>query len=253
MRFKPFVVTVEQRHLQMLSDHRVLTEKTGNFAKGWLKVGQRLRIAKPTFIEPYVAQRAGPTLFSMGSFTYSRSCLPAGSTVGRYSSIASSVTVMGVGHPMDRLSTAPISYDNSNAIYHLAMEDRGDTFVEPRFRQVEPDVRIGNDVWIGGHAVLKRGVTIGHGAVVAARTVVTKDVPPYALVAGNPGRVRKMRFDDDMIAELLELEWWNYHLADLRRIGTTDPAAFAAALRKEKPSLQPWAPVPFSLHEAFAG
>lgn len=253
MSFKPFVVTIEQGHLQTLSDHRVLTEKRGDFGKGWLRVGQRLQIDKPTFIEPYAALRKGPVLFSMGSFSYSRSGLPSGSVVGRYSSIATGVRVMGDAHPIERLSTAPISYGNAHAIFRLAMEDVGEHFREPPFVQPGPAVHIGNDAWVGGDVLLKRGVSIGHGAVIAARTVVTKDVPPYAVVAGNPGRIRKMRFEEDMIADLLELKWWDFHLADLRKIGTADPAAFAKTFRKQKTSLKPWDPAPLALHEEFAG
>jgi len=68
---------------------------------------------------------------------------------------------------------------------------------------------IGNDVWIGSDVTILSGVTIGHGAVIAAKTVVTKDVPPYALVAGNPGRIKKYRFSQDIIDDLLKYPWWD--------------------------------------------
>ena len=78
---------------------------------------------------------------------------------------------------------------------------------------------IGNDVWIGAKAIIKCGVTIGHGAVVAGGTFVSKDVPPYAIVGGVPAKVIKYRFDEATIQQLLELEWWNIpieHLANIR-------------------------------------
>ena len=78
------------------------------------------------------------------------------------------------------------------------------------------DVVIGNDVWIGMNATILSGVTIGDGAVVAAHAVVTKDVPPYAIVAGNPARVVKMRFSDDVIKYLLELKWWDWPIEKVR-------------------------------------
>jgi len=71
-------------------------------------------------------------------------------------------------------------------------------------------VVIGNDVWIGTEAFILSGVKIGDGAVIAARTVVTKDVPPYAIVAGNPARIVKMRFDDETVARLLAIQWWTW-------------------------------------------
>lgn len=68
---------------------------------------------------------------------------------------------------------------------------------------------IGNDVWIGADVLILSGASIGDGAVVAARSVVTKPVPPYAIVAGNPARVVKYRFDDATIRDLLDLTWWD--------------------------------------------
>jgi acetyltransferase-like isoleucine patch superfamily enzyme len=67
---------------------------------------------------------------------------------------------------------------------------------------------IGSDVWVGSDVTILSGVTIGHGAVIAAKTVVTKDVPSYAIVAGNPGRIKKYRFSKDIIDDLLLYPWW---------------------------------------------
>lgn len=72
------------------------------------------------------------------------------------------------------------------------------------------DIRIGSDVWIGYEAVILAGVTIGHGAIVAARAVVTHDVPDYAIVGGVPAKTIRKRFDDATIAALLELAWWDW-------------------------------------------
>ncbi|KHD37475.1 acetyltransferase [Clostridium acetobutylicum] len=71
------------------------------------------------------------------------------------------------------------------------------------------DIVIGNDVWIGYDAVIMSGVKIGDGAIIGARAVVTKDVPPYTVVAGVPARAIKKRFDDDVISKLLKIKWWN--------------------------------------------
>jgi virginiamycin A acetyltransferase len=78
------------------------------------------------------------------------------------------------------------------------------------------DIIIENDVWIGAKSTIMSGVKIGNGAIVAAGSVVTKDVPPYAVVAGNPGKVVKYRFNDDQINKLLEISWWNWNEEKIR-------------------------------------
>ena len=72
------------------------------------------------------------------------------------------------------------------------------------------DIIIGNDVWIGFEAVILAGVTIGDGAIIGARAVVTKDVPPYTIVGGTPAKPIKKRFDEDTISDLLCIKWWDW-------------------------------------------
>lgn len=71
------------------------------------------------------------------------------------------------------------------------------------------DIVIGNDIWIGYEAIVLSGVTIGDGAIIGARAVVTKDVPPYTIVGGIPAKQIRKRFSDEVISKLLELQWWN--------------------------------------------
>lgn len=82
--------------------------------------------------------------------------------------------------------------------------------------EVEPNIRgdtiVGNDVWIGYDALIMPGITVGDGAIIATRSVVTKDVPPYAVVAGNPAKVVKMRFDPRTIERLLAIKWWDWKI-----------------------------------------
>lgn len=89
-------------------------------------------------------------------------------------------------------------------------------------------VWIGNDVWIGRDVSILTGVRIGHGAVVGAHSVVTKDVPPYAVVAGNPAQVKKMRFRDDIVTALLLMRWWDWddQVIKERLKDMVDPVAF---------------------------
>jgi serine acetyltransferase len=77
------------------------------------------------------------------------------------------------------------------------------------------DVIIGNDVWLGADSVILSGVTIGDGAAIGARAVVTGNIPPYAIVAGNPARIVKNRFDDETISRLLKIKWWEWEDAKI--------------------------------------
>lgn len=79
------------------------------------------------------------------------------------------------------------------------------------------DIIIGNDVWIGTNAIILSGVTIGHGAIIAAGAVVTKDVPSYAIVGGNPAKIIKFRFNEAKIKELIEIKWWDWDEDKIRQ------------------------------------
>jgi len=92
--------------------------------------------------------------------------------------------------------------------------------IESARPQAQPhsgDVAIGNDVWFGEDAIVLSGVSIGDGAVIGARTVVRRDVPPYSIVAGNPGRVVGFRFEKETIQALLDIAWWNWPYEKIRR------------------------------------
>jgi acetyltransferase-like isoleucine patch superfamily enzyme len=98
-------------------------------------------------------------------------------------------------------------------------------FVEKNLLRVPPSpdaetsagaIRIGNDVWIGQAAQIMSGVTVGDGAIVGAGSIVTRDVPPYAVVGGNPARVIRYRFDDETIARMQSMAWWDWEEARLR-------------------------------------
>lgn len=78
------------------------------------------------------------------------------------------------------------------------------------------DTVIGNDVWIGSEAIIMPGITVGDGAVIGTRALVTKNVEPYAIVGGNPAKTIRKRFDDDSIAMLLEMKWWNWQAQQLK-------------------------------------
>ena len=119
--------------------------------------------------------------------------------VGAFCSIAGGVQIfLGGEHRLDWVTTYPF-----NVLWPAGRQFRG----HPRSKG---DVTIGNDVWIGAEAVILSGVTIADGAVVGARSVVTRDVPAYTLVAGNPARTVRKRFDDETIEALRALRWWQW-------------------------------------------
>ena len=80
----------------------------------------------------------------------------------------------------------------------------------------DPPTLIGNDVWIGNGAIILRGINVGDGAVIGAGAVVTKDIEPYTIVVGAPARLLKKRFSDEIISELLDLQWWNWSVDRIR-------------------------------------
>ncbi|ENX6806719.1 TPA: CatB-related O-acetyltransferase, partial [Escherichia coli] len=127
--------------------------------------------------------------------------------------IASNVKIMGGNHPLNRFTTHMMTYNGEFDKFAKSEFERSWT-LKPFITKPENPI-IGNDVWIGNDVVLKGGIAIGDGAVIAANSVVTKDVPPYAIVAGVPAKIIRFRFDSNVIDELLRIKWWNYNYSDL--------------------------------------
>lgn len=140
--------------------------------------------------------------------------------IGDYVQIAAGVIFLMGGnntHNTNFISTYPFQ---DKASIKRSYESRGDTV-------------IGNDVWIGMEAMIMPGVKIGNGAIIASRSVVTKDIPPYTICGGNPAKVLKARFSDEDIAILQKLEWWNWPEEKVQTllpfIQSTDIAALVKA------------------------
>jgi phosphonate metabolism protein (transferase hexapeptide repeat family) len=131
-------------------------------------------------------------------------------TLGKFCSIAAMTRINPGNHPMNRATQSHITYRAS--AYFPGERDETEFFA---WRRAHPVV-IGHDVWVGHGAIILPGRTIGTGAVVAAGAVVTKDVAPYAIVAGNPARVIRQRFPAAVAERLLRLAWWNWTHDELR-------------------------------------
>jgi phosphonate metabolism protein (transferase hexapeptide repeat family) len=141
----------------------------------------------------------------LGDYSYfSRGSEAIYTTVGKFTSIASNVRINALGHPMDRVSQHNITY-RPNEYFVDSKIDKG-------FRELRQQKRvtIGHDVWIGHGVIILPGVSIGHGAVIAAGAVVTKNVEPYAVVAGVPAKRIKWRFKKSIRTQIINLAWWDW-------------------------------------------
>lgn len=146
---------------------------------------------------------------SIGAYSYlSKHSSLVYASVGKFCSIGPN-SAIGLGHhTLNNLSTSPLFTEKHNATGHT-WTDKHDVYPYKK-------VIVGNDVWIGSRVMVVGGVTIGNGAVLAAGAVVTKDVPPYAVVGGVPAKVIRYRFSEDIVKFLEELEWWNFPESELK-------------------------------------
>lgn len=182
--------------------------KTGRLTAG-------SRIETPTAILSTVTPGA---FIDIGAF-----CNLSGGTInnlraGRYCSIASGVVIGPHEHPTDWLTTSRTAYYPQVNGWDELMAGANLAFIRANRRPFPdscPVTTLGPDVWIGQGAFLKSGVTIGAGSIIGARATVLKDVPPYSIVVGTPGRVLRLRFPEPIVERLLELRWWDYSIYDL--------------------------------------
>lgn len=147
---------------------------------------------------------------TIGRYSYTgKNTIILHAIIGSFCSISWNVTIGGGNHDYARVCQHSLLYDAQSGIRPDGVEESYDRFSKP--------LVIGNDVWIAAGAVIMRGVTIGDGAVIAANAVVTKDVPPYAIVAGSPAKIIKYRFTEDIIELLTQLRWWEWPIKKIKQ------------------------------------
>jgi len=216
-----------------------------NYAPGEFSVPDGTLINAPTgaYVEPF-AVFVARTIFRSGFSGFFASPLSPTINIGRYCSIAVNVRIMGQDHPLDWITTNGFAYRHtSNAQVQPALSMKTDRVKMLRFDDID-DPTIGHDVWIGQDVLLRRGITLGNGSVVAGGSVVVKDVPPFAIVGGNPARLIRYRFQQKLIERIEKAAWWDYAFPHFGDLPFNRPEIFLDDLesRIETGSLKPYRP-----------
>jgi acetyltransferase-like isoleucine patch superfamily enzyme len=180
-----------------------------------IRVCPGARIFRSTICGPLYLNKntqVGPDVVA-GKYTgMNESCFIARGAIGSYCSIGARSSINPFNHPTNWLSTHEFQYHPKS--YDWIEEYRNFARLE-RAPDMFASVTVGSDVWTGHNVNIMGGVTVGDGAIVAAGSVVTKEVPPYAVVAGVPAVVKRFRFPEATINRLLRLKWWDLDLPDL--------------------------------------
>ena len=130
--------------------------------------------------------------------------------MGKFCSVAGKCDIGLPPHNLNLLSTSPIFSEAKNCI--------GISWIQENVNEAKMQyIEMGNDVWIGQKVSIRDGIKVGDGAVIGAGAMVTKDIPPYAIVAGIPAKIIRYRYPEDVIKKLLEIKWWNWSEEKLKK------------------------------------
>ena len=163
----------------------------------------------------------------IGRYSYIYGSSAVETEIGSFCSIAAGTSIGGGSHPTNWVSSSPVFYKGRNVLKT--------NFSQNEYKEFKKTT-IGNDVWIGSNCRIKGGVTIGHGAVIGMGSVVTKDIPPYEIWAGNPAKLIRKRFDDETIEKLLATKWWELPDEKLKEFGDlfNDPKELIKKLEENR-------------------
>lgn len=185
------------------SIHRTASVRATTFGR-FCEVGARTKVAESSFGDYAYVVNDSDIIYT---------------TVGKFCSIAAHTRINPGNHPLERVALSHFTYRSS--AYGMGQDDPAFFDWRRSFRCV-----MGNDVWIGHGAIVLPGVKLGNGAAVGAGAVVTKDVPPFAIVVGNPAKILRYRFTPEIIAALERIAWWDWPheslhtaMADFRHLG----------------------------------
>jgi len=174
--------------------HRTASVRASTFGR-FCEVGARTKVAESSFGDYSYVVNDSDIIYT---------------TVGKFCSIAAHTRINPGNHPLERVALSHFTYRSSS--YDMGQDDAAFFDWRRSFRCV-----MGNDVWIGHGAIVLPGVKLGNGAAVGAGTVVTKDVPAFAIVVGNPGKILRYRFSPETIEKLERIAWWDWTHDKLRQ------------------------------------
>lgn len=167
--------------------------------------------------------------FFMGAFSANYGGYLRGVRIGRYCSIAGDVQTGWDDHPTDWVTSSQVGYV-PDVHGWATLTGHPERAIDVPFASWRGITTIGNDVWIGHGVFVRAGVTIGDGAIVAARSVVLSDVQPYSIVAGAPAKLKRMRFSDEMITRLSVTQWWRFNIFQFTQRTLHSPEDFLDAM-----------------------
>jgi virginiamycin A acetyltransferase len=255
--------TVSQDLLLALHRHTVLLKHNApepvRGSYGWLAPRTPLDLKRPdmlaleSFTGPYGGAYKGLPgsrkyggFCSMGAFSYAYSALPEPMRIGRYCSISSGLRILDSTHPVHTVTTSAITFRPRNKLF--------DRFVTPGLaayaqafdvQGTKPFPVLEHDVWIGANVTLAMGVRVGTGAIVASGSLVTTDVAPYTIVAGNPAQPQKTRFAPELAARLLASRWWELDPGFVFRNEFADPDTLCLRIERERSGIAAFEPPRF--------
>ena len=245
-----YVVDVDTDILKILECFRVYCDhQYGDAPRRW-KLGDKLSFPYEQKLRSYSAYLGGHNLWDCGEYSYSHSVMPLGFSCGRYCSISWNVKVSGWQHPIDAVTTSLVSCNPAVRFVRQALCDQNISELKLAPTPQKSPPKVGNDVWIGMDVTLMAGIEVGDGAIIAAGSIVTKNVEPYAIVGGNPARLIRWRFDEETRIRLRRLSWWRFNINAFSDLDLGDVQSFLNVMEDREPSLERWSPPnPFFVEE----